>query len=51
MDFNFNLTPDATCEIIFDRQTGDVLRGNGSGRFNLNIDTQGRFHDGRYLRD
>ncbi|GGM99273.1 hypothetical protein GCM10010967_36490 [Dyadobacter beijingensis] len=43
MDFNFNLTPDATCEIIFDRQTGDVLRGNGSGRLNLNIDTQGDF--------
>jgi autotransporter translocation and assembly factor TamB len=31
MDFNFNLTPDATCEIIFDRQTGDIIRGNGSG--------------------
>lgn len=43
MEFNFNLTPDATCEIIFDRQTGDVLRGNGSGRLNLNIDTQGDF--------
>lgn len=43
MDFNFNLTPDATCEIIFDRQTGDVIRGNGSGRLNLNIDTQGDF--------
>ncbi|QRR01991.1 translocation/assembly module TamB domain-containing protein [Dyadobacter sandarakinus] len=43
MDFNFNLTPDATCEIIFDRQTGDILRGNGSGRLNLNIDTKGDF--------
>jgi hypothetical protein len=43
MDFNFNLTPDATCEIIFDRQTGDIIRGNGSGRLNLNIDTQGDF--------
>jgi hypothetical protein len=43
MDFNFNLTPDATCEIIFDRQTGDVMRGNGSGRLNLNIDTKGDF--------
>ncbi|CAG5070711.1 hypothetical protein DYBT9623_03240 [Dyadobacter sp. CECT 9623] len=43
MDFNFNLTPDATCEIIFDRQTGDILRGNGSGRLSLNIDTQGDF--------
>lgn len=43
MDFNFNLTPDATCEIIFDRQTGDIIRGNGSGRLNLNIDTKGDF--------
>ncbi|CAG5005853.1 hypothetical protein DYBT9275_03668 [Dyadobacter sp. CECT 9275] len=43
MDFNFNLTPDATCEIIFDRQTGDIIRGVGSGRINMNIDTQGDF--------
>ncbi|MCE7043839.1 translocation/assembly module TamB [Dyadobacter sp. CY312] len=43
MDFNFNLTPDAACEIIFDRQTGDIIRANGSGRLNLNIDTQGDF--------
>jgi hypothetical protein len=43
MDFNFNLTPDASCEIIFDRQTGDIIRANGSGRLNLNIDTQGDF--------
>lgn len=43
MDFNFNLTPDATCEIIFDRQTGDVISGVGSGRIHMNIDTQGDF--------
>ena len=43
MDFNFNITPDATCEIIFDRQTGDIIRGIGSGRINLNIDTEGDF--------
>ncbi|WP_025764982.1 translocation/assembly module TamB domain-containing protein [Dyadobacter tibetensis] len=43
MDFNFNLTPDALCEIIFDRQTGDVISGVGSGRINMNIDTQGDF--------
>ena len=43
MDFNFNLTPDASCEIIFDRQTGDIIRANGNGRLNLNIDTQGDF--------
>ncbi|PWJ60523.1 uncharacterized protein DUF490 [Dyadobacter jejuensis] len=43
MDFNFNLTPDAQCEIIFDRQTGDLISGVGSGRINMNIDTQGDF--------
>ncbi len=43
MNFNFNLTPDATCEIIFDRQTGDIIRANGNGRLNLNIDTKGDF--------
>lgn len=43
MDFNFNLTPDALCEIIFDRQTGDIIRANGNGRLNLNIDTKGDF--------
>jgi len=43
MDFNFNITPDASCEIIFDRQTGDIIRANGNGRLNLNIDTKGDF--------
>ena len=43
MDFNFNLTSDATCEIIFDRQTGDIITGVGKGRINMNIDTQGDF--------
>ena len=43
MDFNFNLTPDASCEIILDRQTGDIIRAYGRGRLNMNIDTQGDF--------
>jgi len=43
MDFNFNLTPDASCEIILDRQTGDIIRAFGRGRINMNIDTQGDF--------
>lgn len=43
MDFNFNLTPDASCEIILDRQTGDIIRAFGRGRLNMNIDTQGDF--------
>lgn len=43
MDFNFDLTPDASCEIILDRQTGDIIRAFGRGRLNMNIDTQGDF--------
>jgi hypothetical protein len=43
MDFNFNLTPDASCEIILDRQTGDIIRAFGRGRLNMNIDTRGDF--------
>lgn len=43
MEFNFNITPDAVCEIIFDRQTGDIIRANGNGRIKLNVDTQGDF--------
>jgi hypothetical protein len=43
MDFNFSLTPDASCEIILDRQTGDIIRAFGRGRLNMNIDTEGDF--------
>ena len=43
MNFNFEFTPAATCEIQFDKQTGDVIRANGSGKVNMNIDTKGDF--------
>lgn len=49
MDFNFNITPDASCEIILNGQTGDIIRAYGNGRLNLKIDTQGDFAmTGRY---
>lgn len=41
--FNIEVTPDAYGEIIFDRQTGDAVGANGSGRIKLNIDTRGDF--------
>jgi TamB, inner membrane protein subunit of TAM complex len=44
MDFNFDITPDASCEIQFNKQTGDVMRANGAGRIHLLIDTKGDFN-------
>lgn len=43
MDFNFDITPDAYCEIIFDEKVGDIIRGNGSGKIRMQIDTKGDF--------
>jgi hypothetical protein len=43
MDMNFELTPDAYGEVQFDKQTGDIMRANGSGKINLKLDTRGGF--------
>jgi len=43
LDFNFDITPDAYCEIIFDQVTGDIIRGNGTGKVKMLIDTKGDF--------
>lgn len=43
MDFNFDITPDAYCEIQLDRQTGDIIKANGQGRINMKVDTKGDF--------
>lgn len=43
MDFNFDITPDAYCEIQLDRQTGDIIKSNGAGRINMRIDTKSDF--------
>ncbi|MET3125051.1 hypothetical protein ABID42_000139 [Arcicella rosea] len=43
MDFNFEITPDAYGEVQFDKQTGDIMRANGSGIINLKVDTRGGF--------
>ncbi|MFN3404126.1 MAG: translocation/assembly module TamB domain-containing protein [Cytophagaceae bacterium] len=44
LDFNLDVTPDAFLEIIFDKKTGDILRGNGSGNLKMSIDTRGDFN-------
>lgn len=43
LNFNLGITDDAELNIIFDEATGDVVRGSGNGRINLNIDTRGEF--------
>lgn len=44
MDINFNLTPDALFEIIFDANAGDIIKGSGKGLLNMKIDTRGDFN-------
>ncbi len=43
LDFNLEITEDATTEIIFDPQVGDVLQANGKGNIQLSIDPQNGF--------
>ncbi len=43
MDFNFDITPDAYCEIQLDRQTGDIISAYGQGRIAMKVDTKGDF--------
>jgi hypothetical protein len=44
LNFDFEITPDAYCEIIFDLTAGDIIRGRGNGKLNLQIDTKGDFN-------
>ncbi|QOI98437.1 MAG: translocation/assembly module TamB [Flammeovirgaceae bacterium] len=44
IDFNIDVTPDAYCEIIFDLKAGDIIRGRGTGKLKLQLDTQGEFN-------
>lgn len=43
LDFDLEITPDAYCEIIFDLRAGDIIRGRGNGKLELQIDTEGEF--------
>jgi len=43
MDLDLELTPDAYGEVQFDKQTGDIMRANGSGKLNFKVDTRGGF--------
>ncbi len=43
LNLDLEITPDAYCEIIFDLTAGDIIRGRGNGKLNLQINTQGDF--------
>lgn len=43
MEFNLELSPSTYAEIIFDKRTGDIIRGYGQGNLKLKIDTRGDF--------
>jgi len=44
LDFNLDITPDATFEIIFDYKAGDIIYGRGNGEIQLQLDTRGEFN-------
>jgi hypothetical protein len=41
MYFNMEITPDAYTEIIFDKRSGDIIRGRGEGHIELRYDSRG----------
>ncbi len=44
MGFNFTLTPDAECIVIFDRTNQDQLNAIGNGNISIDYDTRGGFN-------
>ncbi len=43
LNLNLEVTPEAECEIIFDKQTGDIITGKGVGKIKMIVDTKGEF--------
>ena len=43
LDFDLEVTRDATVEIIFDPKVGDIMSANGSGNIQLTLDQQNNF--------
>ncbi len=44
LDFDLAVTPDATVEIVIDKENGSYLKGNGTGSLTLQINTNGNFN-------
>jgi hypothetical protein len=41
LNFDLEVTPDAEIQLIFDEKVGDVIKGQGSGNLNINLDRKG----------
>ncbi len=41
LNFDLEVTPDAEIQLIFDEKVGDVMKGQGSGNLNINLDRKG----------
>ena len=44
LDFDLNVTEDATIEIVIDKDSGSTIKGKGSGELNFLINTSGTFN-------
>lgn len=50
LDLNFNITPDANINIIFDKEIGDVISAKGSGDIAISLNNQGDIRmEGTYV--
>ncbi|MEH0156613.1 translocation/assembly module TamB domain-containing protein [Limibacter armeniacum] len=41
LDMDIELTQEAYCELIFDKKSGDIIRGNGVGKLQMSMTPQG----------
>lgn len=40
MDMKFDMTPEATVQLVMDEKVGDIITANGSGIININVDKE-----------
>ncbi|MBM3420600.1 MAG: hypothetical protein FJY11_05630 [Bacteroidetes bacterium] len=43
LNFDLDVTPDAEVQLVLDAKAGDVMRGRGSGKLNMNLTPKGTF--------
>jgi hypothetical protein len=43
LNFDLDITPDAEVQLLIDPKAGDVIKGRGSGKLNINLDKKGEF--------
>lgn len=46
LKFDLKVTPDAIAQIVIDKATGSMLRGNGNANLDIEINTNGKFEMG-----